>query len=154
MKEILTVSGHACQVDDSDYDDLMLFKWYRKKVGVNIYAQTYWVLPNGKRMWINMHRMLLPKEKEVDHRDNNGLNNQRSNLRACSHSDNMKNRTIRGTSKYRGVCLHLRGRWIAHININGKQKHLGLFDNEIDAAIAYNKAAIATGNEYYVINKI
>jgi hypothetical protein len=150
MKEIELPSGEKCQVDDIDYQDLVLFKWYRKRINKNVYAQTHFFLPNGKRISINMHRMLLPKEKEIDHWDNNGLNNQRNNLRPCIHADNMKNRP-NYNGRYVGV-LPYGSRWLAKIRINQRTKQLGIFSTEIEAAKAYNTAAINTGNRFYKLN--
>jgi len=73
----------------------------------------------------------------VDHIDGNKLNNEYTNLRIVSQRENssLKNR---GTSKYVGVCwFSAKRKWKAQAYINGKQKHLGLFDNELDARNAY-----------------
>jgi len=147
MKEIKLPSGHVCQVDDIDYGHLMQFKWFIWIGKTNTYARTCFNLPDGKRSWVYMHRMIMPNTKEVDHKDKNGLNNTRNNLRAASRSDNMKNRAIRGSSRYRGVSRHLNYCWLAKINIDGKQKHLGCFRDEMEAARAYDKAAIATAKK-------
>jgi hypothetical protein len=85
---------------------------------------------------------------EIDHIDGNGLNNKLDNLRAVTRTENCKNLRIpkHNTSGYPGVSWHKRRqKWRADININGKQKHLGLFENIDDAAEAYQAAAKAAG---------
>lgn len=78
----------------------------------------------------------------VDHIDGNGLNNSKKNLRIVTQSENCRNRTKRyGISKYLGVCR--RGKkWASRIHINNKEKWLGVFKTEIEAAKAYNEALI------------
>jgi hypothetical protein len=90
--------------------------------------------------------MLLraPADAQIDHIDGNKLNNQRVNLRFCTRTQNACNGKSRknSSSKYKGVNFDKQtGRWLARIQMNKKQKNLGRFDNEVDAAIAYNKMA-------------
>lgn len=120
-----------------------------------------------------MHRMILnpPQNLFVDHKDRNGLNNQRDNLRICTASQNQKNKIATGVSKYLGVSIHknkhkiylkkkklyliyINEYWIAHINVNGKSIHLGLFKDEIEAAKAYNKAAKKYHGDFARLNII
>lgn len=155
MKEIILSNGDVSYVDDCDYEKVRKFKWRPSKNGK--YARTD-ILKDGKWRCVLMHRLIMDiiENKDViyDHIDRNGLNNTRNNLRIATKSDNTKNRSKhRGTSKYTGVSWH-RNKWIAHININGRTKHLGLFINEMDAAKAYNEAAILTGNCFYNLNTI
>lgn len=153
MKEITLVSGMKCFVDDCNYEKLNTYRWYHIKGGNTYYARRL-IVKNGKNTFVNMQRDILPNAKEIDHEDRNGLNNQLHNLRECSHSDNQKNRKGYGASKYLGVSKHLNNKWLARININGKQKHIGIFNNEIDAANAYNKAVLETGNTFYNLNEL
>ena len=157
IKEIKLASGLISYVSEQDYELVSKFSWWHAKQKKTTYVRTRDIYKGEKRHFY-MHQLILGTigvKAEIDHKDNNGLNNTRDNIKVASHSDNLKNRRKhRGASKYTGVSKHLYNRWIARININGKQKHIGLFDNEIDAAKAYNKAAIETGNPYYVINDI
>jgi hypothetical protein len=91
----------------------------------------------------------------TDHRDGNRLNNQRSNLRACTHSQNGCNRAkLRATaSQYKGVRL-LEGKWAAEIRLDGKRAYLGRFLTEEDAAIEYNRAALKIHGEFARLNVI
>jgi hypothetical protein len=120
-----------------------------------------------------MHRLILnaPKGLEVDHKDFNGLNNTRENIRLCTRSENQKNKKGYGTSIYLGVCLHRTRntytkkngfvvnkmsspRYKAAINVDGKQRHIGSFKNEEDAARAYNEAALKYHGEFARLNVI
>jgi len=77
---------------------------------------------------------------QVDHRDNNKINNIPKNLQQISNRRNSSKDQFRHSrsSKYIGVCWHkTHGKWYSSIKINKKCLYLGLFDNEIDAAMAY-----------------
>lgn len=98
--------------------------------------------------------MDAPKGKEVDHKDGNGLDNQKSNLRLCTHKQNTRNSiSIKGTSIYKGVfwCKD-RLKWRAGIKNNYKTINLGYYESEVNAAFAYDKAAIKYFGEYARLN--
>ena len=91
----------------------------------------------------------------MDHKDGNGLNNTRNNLRLCTVSQNQCNSRVRRTSRtgYKGVCL--RGNKIAaRIKINGESIFLGYFKTVEDAARAYNEAAIVIHGEFARLNDL
>jgi len=81
----------------------------------------------------------------TDHKDGDGLNNRRDNLRLASKAQNARGARHRAagySSKYRGVYWQKqRDKWMASITVDRKKKYLGLFDDEVSAAIAYDVAA-------------
>jgi len=104
MAEIPLTQGMTALVDDADYDHLARKKWHAKRRSNTWYAGTN--VRDGKRYrWVSMHRYITdaPKDTVVDHRDSNGLNNTRDNLRVCTQSQNMRNRRGYGRSQYLGV---------------------------------------------------
>jgi hypothetical protein len=108
-----------------------------------------------------MHRLILGVSNPkilVDHEDRDTFNCQRSNLRECNRSQNCSNvHKLSGTiSKYMGVSLIYpkKKRWMAKIRVDEKQVYLGAFDNEKDAALAYNEAAKKYRGEFAFLNKI
>lgn len=132
-------------VDEEDYEEVSKCRWcgYPDKNGT-IYAKT-WI--RRWEFWLSAHRMIANAhgtDFEVDHKDHDGLNNRRCNLRLCTDQQNQFNkRKIKaGTSRFKGVCWDKqRSRWKVRIRIDGKDKCLGFFKLEIEAAKAYNKAA-------------
>ena len=86
---------------------------------------------------------------DVDHIDNDGTNNDISNLRMATHLDNCNagRRKRKGcSSRYFGVCLPKGSKkWQSQCGINGKKKYLGLFDDERAAAIARDAYAFSKG---------
>jgi len=151
MKEIALTNNMTAFISECDYDRVIEKKWYGLRTKKTCYVRC---TQNGQLL----HRFILnvnDSSVEIDHKDHNGLNNTRENIKIASRSDNVKNRRKhRGKSKYMGVTKHRFGGWQAQITIEGNQKYLGLFKNEIDAAKAYNHAAITTGNTFYCLNEV
>lgn len=151
MKEIPLTKGKIAFVDDDDYAMVSQLKWRAQLDRGNWYA----ISGMGLNRVHFMHRFILgmsDKSIQVDHRDRNGLNNQKANLRPCTAQQNQANskKPVTGvTSKYKGVSWHSKARkWYAHIMISHKRKHLGSFDSEIEAAKAYDAAAVARYGDF------
>lgn len=163
MKEIVLTKGKVALVDDSDFEWLNQWKWYAYKAGNSFYAKRVEYYFDGnirKRKMIKMHRLILGLKDPkifVDHRDHDGLNNQRANIRPCNNSENQRNRqSAKGSSSnYLGVYWYKKySNWNVKIHINGKQKTLGYFKTEIEAAMAYNEAAKIHHKEFANLNII
>jgi hypothetical protein len=99
-----------------------------------------------------------PGEKRcVDHIDGSRTNNHWANLRYATHSENSMNQKIRtdGSSVFKGVSyLPKSKKWLVHIGIDGKTKHLGHFTNEREAAEAYNAAALEHFGVFAKLNEL
>ena len=160
MKIIPLTQGKVALVDDEDFDWLSQYKWCAIKDSKRSYI--YYVArttpkQNGKQRMIMMHREILglPKGVQTDHRNGNGLDNQKANLRPATHQQNQFNRQShhKGTSKYKGVGWHKSTqKWRAHIGFNCKLIHLGLFDDEKEAAKAYDCKAKELFGEFANLN--
>ena len=105
-----------------------------------------------------MHRDILkpPDHLCVDHINHNGIDNRRANLRLATHRQNSYNRihfTKNPSSKYKGVSFRKRTKkWDAKIRYDGKNKHIGSFKDEIEAAKAYDEAAKKYQGEFAALN--
>lgn len=151
--------GYSTIIDAID-SDLANLKWNSQSAKGKSYAVRY-SSTKSKKSLIFLHRVILsrvlgreilPTEK-VDHKDGNGLNNRRGNLRLATHAQNMRNRKIgkNNTTGYKGVTK--RGdKFRAAIQVNGKTKKLGTYSTAIDAADAYDKAAIKHHGEFAATN--
>jgi len=155
MKLISLTQGLFAQVDDEDYESLNQYKWCALKDNHTFYAVRALPRKNGKQKMNKMHIEIMGF-KGIDHIDHNGLNNQKSNLRKANQSQQVSNtRKTRGTSFYKGVCWHKQGKkWKSSIGYANKSIFLGLFNNEIDAAKAYNKKAIELFGDFANLNEI
>jgi len=159
MKQIQLTRGKVALVDDADYERLNQWKWCAIKNHNTWYATRYITKLDGKHTSISMHRVILGLKngdpRQCDHINHNGLDNQRENLRICTHAQNQHNRlSNKNTSSvYKGVSWHKNeGCWLAKIRLNGKLKHLGHFDSEIEAAKAYDQKAMELFGEYAHVN--
>lgn len=156
MRLLKLSNGMMAQVDDCDFDGLLKWKWtaHYSKSGRRWYAER-----NGKKKTISMHRQLMnfPEGILVDHKDRNGLNNQRSNLRQATRSQNNANRRASRnniSSQFLGVAFEKdRKKWTARIRKNGIGYRLGSFATEHEAAEAYNLGAIRLHGEFANLNK-
>jgi len=110
---------------------------------------------NGKRVKMHRYLMNFPRGLVIDHIDGNGLNNCKANLRLCTQAENARNVPARPgtTSKYKGVHkIKESNTWRAAISVNHKRKHLGVFDDEIEAAKAYDSVARKYHGEFAYLN--
>lgn len=158
--------GYFAIVDEDDYLELSKYNWFFVKLKTSIYARRNIHIHvskyNYKASLELMHRRIMKlkkgDKKEVDHINGNGLDNRKSNLRICDRYMNNRNCRcfMKKTSKYKGVSL-AKGRkvkkWYATITYNKKQIWLGSYDNEEDAANAYDAAAIKYFGEFANLNK-
>lgn len=153
MKTIpLSKNKHAI-VDDEDFEWLSKLKWHST---TDSKSRTAYTLNKKVRMHKEIairHGLVSDRGQLLDHIDGNGLNNQKSNLRLATISQNQANKTKykNNTSGYKGVDL-IKNRWRACIQINKKQTYLGLFKTPTEAAAAYNNKAIELYGEYARIN--
>jgi len=145
-------------IDGEDFEKVKGFTWsINHKRDNAVVSKT-----KGKdRKGIKLHRLIMGADENsiVDHKDGNPLNNQKENLRICDRTENNCNRKISilesKTSKYKGVSFKSeQKKYIAQIQISGIKKHIGYFDNEIEAAKAYNKSAIKLHGEFARLNII
>lgn len=148
MKEIQLTQGKVALVDDEDYDLLNQFKWQAREDGNTYYAIRSKKKPGEKKLSILMHRFIVYGEgcigPRVDHAKNDGLNNQRNNLRPCTNVENCRNANPQknATSKFKGVYYHKKNRkYVVQICVNYKQEYLGIYESEREAAEKYNEAA-------------
>lgn len=147
--EILLSNGQVTTIDDID-GDLAKYTW-RMVIDKNHrtgYVKRY--VSNRPLILEHLHRVILSrvigrdlrKEEMVDHIDGNGLNNQRTNLRLCSHTENMRNRkrSVGNTAGFKGVTVQ-HGMYRAKIKKGGITYHLGCFHTAEEAHEAYCEAA-------------
>jgi hypothetical protein len=151
MKEIPLSKGKVALVDDEDYGWLTTWKWFVNKDG---YAARNTPRPDQKT--VLMHRVLMqtPDEMQTDHIDGDKLDNQKSNLRICTETQNHQNTNrhlnIHG---YKGIEYDKRAkRWYAHIRINKINTHIGSYGSAEEAARAYDDAAKKYHGEFASLN--
>lgn len=128
--------GLFAMVDESDFATLSEFKWCAARIGKTHYAVAK---IGGKTRY--MHRLIMgsPKSRVVDHMDRDGLNNQRSNLRIATTSQNIINSDLRknNSSGFTGVAwLKTRNKWVAYITVMQKRIYLGVFCRKEEALAA------------------
>lgn len=168
MKLIGLTQGKFAMVDDEDFERLNQFKWYAHKGPHN---NTYYAIrniktnnPKKRQKKIQMHRVVMNivnTKLIIDHKDRNGLNCQKYNLRIATVSQNAMNKQANknSSSKYLGVSLKTDKRrntttWRAAVWANGKSVYEKCFKTETEAAKAYNKIAKKYHGEFANLNNI
>lgn len=143
----------AALVDDEDAD-LASWGWCAAKLRKTFYAQRHIYRDDGVRTSQLLHRVIgarMSIEGEVDHRDRNGLNCTRKNLRAATASQNKANQALQSnnTSGVKGVSWNKRDcKWQAKIVVNGKAKAVGTFNDLGLAEVAVQRARERAFGEY------
>jgi hypothetical protein len=150
VRHIALTRGQYAIVDAADFERLNKYRWNACRNGEgSYYARRY--TKNGT---ILMHREIMktPPGKVVDHIDRNGLNNRQANMRNCTPQQNEYNKRPRGgKSRFKGVYPH-RDKWQAMMKHKGKLYHLGLFDDETEAAKARDRKALELEGEFAYLN--
>jgi hypothetical protein len=154
MIEIPLTQGKIALISDHQLDRVIQHTWFTDQVGGRYYAATF--IGYDK---VRLHRFLLnlkPDDPDVDHKNGNTLDCQDENLRLATRSQNMANQPKQAgrlSSKYKGVTWEKRtGKWVAQICVNYKNRKLGRFLVEEDAARAYDEAAWSAWGEFAVLN--
>lgn len=152
MKEIPLSQNKVTIVDDEDYEFLNQWKWYAIRDHNNYYAARS-IHVKDKCHQVRIHKVLMNPLNgyEVDHKNRDGLDNRKSNLRVCLHSENGRNRRPWGKSKYLGVSYWNRS-LVANIQVNRKNIRLGSYRSEEEAAKAYDEAAKKYHGEFANLN--
>jgi len=151
MKEIQLTRNMIAVVDDKNFEELNKFRW-QAVPGANKlwYARTTLKLVDGSTFICMMHWAVLklkpPKGVVIDHINGNGVWNTEENLRVVYCRQNTQNKHKKYTSKYPGVSLiKSTKKWLAHIKIGNKIKHLGTFKTEEEAFEKYKWAVAVCG---------
>ena len=143
MKLLPLSQGQFAQVDDEDYERCMQYKWsaYKNKkrkdgswyAARNISSSE---TGTGKRGHQFLHRFIMNETDHdvfIDHRDHNGLSNQKYNLRKCNKNENIRHQRARtgGTSELKNVTFHKqRQKWVVVVCVDGDNRHRGIFPKD------------------------
>lgn len=133
--------GYMAIVDADCVHLVSSYSWHVKITQTGVYAMS---TINGQTTY--MHQLILPLTGRalVDHKDRNGLNNRKLNLREATHSQNQMNRKQSAvfTSKHKGVYWSKRDKkWAVRIQIDKARHFVGLFENEDEAVSAYKEVS-------------
>lgn len=153
---------HDILVDDQDFDLVSKYNWHINKVRDSdlMYAKTnVYNYTTKKSKGISMHRLILGfPDKVVDHKNNNGLDNRRSNIRTCEQNQNAANQKLiqtNNTTGFRGIVFEPKKK-LYRVQIGYKYKRIrgGRFKSIIAAAKKYNDLAIQYFGEFAKLNPI
>lgn len=147
--------ARVIQIDAEDYDRVAQHTWHLHKMKAK---KVEYVMANYGVGFLHRFIMKPNDSQQVDHKNGNGLDCRKSNLRVCSNSQNQMNKKMYKRSGLKGVCfdkgMQRRKRYKAGISVNGKRVHLGYYESETSAANAYNNAANLYHGEFAQINQI
>lgn len=155
MKKIPLTQNQIALVDNADFEWLNQWIWYAHKE-----KNTFYAFRTTDDM--KMHRLIMNAQKgqQTDHKNHNGLDNQRHNLRFCNNTQNLQNAQKHKSygkqtcsSKYKGVCWDkTKKKWQTNICINKNMLTIGRFNSEIEAAKTYDNAARKFFGEFACLN--
>ncbi len=160
MKEIQLTKGYVALVDDEDFEMVSQFKWQAQVCENTTYAIRSIKKDDGSTSTQRMHRFIMgvtDPNVQVDHRCQNGLDNQKHNLRIATQSQNNKNRRVskNNTSGYKGVHFDRKmGKFRATYRFSGKSISAGHFDCPMEAARHYNQCARDNGEGFELLNDV
>lgn len=165
MVEVPLSQGKTALIDDEDAERVLAHRWtyYFHVRNRKAYAhRVIWVAGGkGKQITVMLHRFIMnaPKGVQVDHKDNDGLNCQKSNLRFASNSQNHQNMKAKRTAAipFKGVKYDSRPlrrkRYTARIQSSDGINHsLGYYMTATEAAIAYDAKARELHGEFARLN--
>lgn len=152
-------NGEMVILDATDYKIVKHFVWRGQQYagrGFTYAVGSIRNLKSGKYTPVAMHRLILgaTAKEHVDHKNGNGLDNRRGNLRLCSIAENVRNQHARrGVSRYKGVtwCKQTK-KWYARIKRDRRSYYLGRFSSERTAALAYDQAALRLHEDFANLN--
>lgn len=152
-KEISLTQGKVALIDRDDYARASAFSWYAFPANRN---KTKWYARgnvNGREMFLHTFISPPPNGQFTDHRNQNGLDCRRRNLRFATYSQNGYNTPKRktNTSGYKGV-WKCDSRWVASIRVNGRARYGGRHLTPEQAARAYDAMALEVAGEFAVLN--
>jgi hypothetical protein len=153
--EIPLTKGFVAIVDAEDAGRVLAMgRWYARRSLRTTYASKKVRLDDGREVGVHMHNFITGWPY-VDHRNGDGLDNRRANLRQATHVENGRNRgaQVNNTSGWKGVSWDTgRGRWRAQIAVDGRRIFLGRFDDPVEAARVYDEAAVRYFGEFAHLN--
>lgn len=140
MSTLIPVSGGYCALVDEA--DLPLVSGHRWGLNTTSTPSTAYARCSIGGKEITMHRLIAGAGRGVcvDHINGNGLDNRRANLRLCTHRQNIANTKPR-SGRFKGVSRTKNGTWRAVIHAGHKQRHIGIYKTEEEAARAFDAAA-------------
>lgn len=147
--------GLYAVIDAADYGRVKHLRW-AAHIEPSGAAYAYSNGIRGVCPAIKLHRLIAGSPPcDVDHEDRDGLNCRRSNLRPATRAQNNANRASKAgaSSRFKGVTWdRARQKWKGLIQVNGRVKNLGRFNDEVDAATAYNFAAVEAFGDFARVN--
>jgi hypothetical protein len=146
-------------IDHEDLERVVEYRWYYSYKGKHVRATVSMGKGSNKFKTVLLHRFIMnaPDDLQVDHINEDVLDNRKQNLRLCTHGENGQNRGKQknGKNPYKGITQNPNSkRWMAHIGYNKKHYYLGTYATPEEAARAYNEAALKHHGAFAKLNVI